>query len=143
MASRTAITRDLAAAVKQGHTTVLTKMVGKDLTVARSGDLLEALNKHDKLTEKVIKRAAKYLGYGIASAVNLLDPDIIILGGGVVEALGNLLIDHAVKIARPNILADVARATPIVRATLGDDAGMLGAALIAKALLTESPGNES
>ncbi|HVA91072.1 MAG TPA: ROK family protein, partial [Chloroflexota bacterium] len=94
--------------------------------------LAEAVAQDDKVTRRVLKRAAEYLGYGIASAINLIDPDMIIIGGGVVEALGDTFLNWAIKVARPNCISEPARATPIVRAALGDDAGMLGAALLAR-----------
>lgn len=132
MASRTAIQRDILNAVKQGKKTALTHIVAGNLSSMKSSDLAEALAQDDKVTKRVLKRAAEYLGYGIASAVNLFDPDIVILGGGVVEALGETFVNRAVKVARPNYICEAARTTPIVRAALGDDAGMLGAALLAR-----------
>lgn len=138
MASRTAIQRDIVAAAKKGKATALKNIAGKDLAEIKSGDLAEALERNDKLTKRVVRRAAHYVGYGIASAVNLLDPEIIILGGGVVEALGDTFMNWAIERARPNIIASDARAVAIIRAELGDDAGMLGAALVARSVLTHS-----
>lgn len=132
MASRTAMQRDIIAAVQQGKKSALTHIVAGNLANMKSGDLAEALAQDDKVTKRMLKRAAEYLGYGIASAINLIDPDMIIIGGGVVEALGDTFLDWAIKVARPNCIAEPARATPIVRAALGDDAGMLGAALLAR-----------
>jgi glucokinase len=97
------------------------------------------LDRGDELTRRTVRRAARYLGYGIASAINLLDPDMVILGGGVVEALGERITKRAIKTARPNIIAESARDVPIVRAALGDDAGLLGAALLARASLVGRP----
>jgi glucokinase len=142
MASRTAIARDLAAALAKGKKSALTKIVGSDLRQLKSGDLADALQQGDRLTHRVVRRAARYLGYGVASAINLLDPDVVILGGGVVEAVGDELTERATRIARRNLIAAAAQSTPIVRAALGDDAGMLGAALIARALTQEGPAND-
>ena len=138
LASRTAIQREILTAVKRGKSTALHQIAGKDLSDIKSGALAEALDRNDKLTKKIVRRAAHYVGYGIASAVNLLDPEIIILGGGVVEAIGDRFVTWASERARPNIIASDARDIPIVRAALGDDAGMLGAALLARSLLPQS-----
>ncbi|HEY8743524.1 MAG TPA: ROK family protein [Chloroflexota bacterium] len=132
MASRTAIQRDIIAAVQQGKKSALTHIVAGNLANMKSSDLADALAQDDKVAKRVLKRAAEYLGYGIASAINLFDPDMIILGGGVVEALGDTFINWASKVARPNCICVAARDTPIVAAALGDDAGMLGAALLAR-----------
>jgi glucokinase len=118
--------------VQQGKRSALTHIVAGNLANMKSSDLADALAQDDKVAKRVLKRAAEYLGYGIASAINLFDPDMIILGGGVVEALGDTFINWASKVARPNCICVAARDTPIVAAALGDDAGMLGAALLAR-----------
>lgn len=132
LASRTAIARDLQAAVGKGKKTLLTKLAGHDLTAVRSGDLVKAVQSGDRLTRRVIRRSAKYVGLGIASLVNLLDPDVVILGGGVVEALGSFYVERAAKVARRNIISDIVRDVPILQSTLGDDAGILGAAEVVR-----------
>lgn len=132
MASRTAIQRDIIAAVGQGKRTALSHIVAGNLANMKSSDLAEALAHDDKLAKRILKRAAQYLGYGIASAVNLIDPDVVILGGGVIEAVGDPFVAWATKVARPNCISPASRDIPIVCAALGDDAGMLGAALLAR-----------
>ncbi len=54
------------------------------------------------------------------------------LGGGLVDALGEQYVDWAAEAARPHILSKLAKDTPIVVAKLGDDSGLLGAALTAR-----------
>lgn len=132
MASRTAITRDLQAAVKHGKKTVLTKVAGRDLSDLGSGDLRKAIDQGDKLAEKVVGRSARYVGLGIAGLVNLLDPDVVVLGGGVVEALGDWYVKRAAEAARPDIISEAVRDVPIVQSKLGDDAGVLGAAQLVR-----------
>lgn len=132
MASRTAMQRDILSAIAHGKKSALTHIVAGNLAGMKSSDLAEALQEDDKVVKRVLKRAAEYLGYGVASAVNLIDPDMVILGGGVVEALGETFVGWAAKVARPNFIAEAARDIPIVCAALGDDAGMLGAALLAR-----------
>lgn len=132
MASRTAIARDLQEAVKQGKKTVLTKLAGKVLSDLGSGDLRKAIDQGDKLTEKVVARSAMYVGLGVAGLVNLLDPDIVVLGGGVVEAMGAWYVKRAAEAARPAIMSAALRDVPIVQSKLGDDAGVLGAAQLVR-----------
>jgi glucokinase len=64
--------------------------------------------------------------------VNVLGPEIVIIGGGVVNALGEPWIDLARTAARTQILTDPEGKIKIERAGLGDDAGILGAALLAR-----------
>ncbi len=133
IASRTAMAKQFRKAIrKKGKKSVLTKLTDGDLSVIRSGVLVKAIRAKDKLTLKVFKKATKYLGIGIGSIVNFLNPDMIVLGGGVVEALDDTFIDnirsYAEKYALPNTLNGV----QIVRAKLGDNSGILGAAALAR-----------
>ncbi len=133
LASRTAMAKQFQKAIlKNGKKSVLSELTDGDLRTVRSGVLAKAIRANDKLTLKVIKRATKYLGIGIGSIVNFLNPEMIILGGGVVEALDDTFLDSiraaAKKYALPNTLDGV----QIVPAKLGDNAGILGAAALAR-----------
>lgn len=133
IASRTAMAKQFRKAIrKNGKKSVLTKLTDGDLSVIRSGVLVKAIRAKDKVTLKVFKKATKYLGIGVGSIVNFLNPDMIVLGGGVVEALDDTFIDnirtYAEKYALPNTLNGV----QIVRAKLGDNSGILGAAALAR-----------
>ena len=132
MASRTAMTKQFQKSIKKGQKSVLSELTGGDLTAIRSGVLAKAIRLNDKLTLKVIKKTTKYLGVGIGSIVNFLNPEMIVLGGGVVEALDDTFLDDiraaAEKYALPNTLSGV----QIVPAKLGDNAGILGAAALAR-----------
>lgn len=133
LASRTAMTKALRKAIlKKGKKSILTKLTGGDLELIRSGTLAKALRSKDKLTVKVFKQTTKYLGVGIGSIVNFLNPDMIVLGGGVVEALDDKFIDNIRKAAKKYALPDTLKGVQIVRAELGDDAGVLGAAALAR-----------
>ena len=133
LASRTAMTKQFQKAIlKKGKKSILSELTGGELGLIRSGTLAKAIQRKDKLTLKVLKRATKYLGVGIGSIVNFLNPEMIVLGGGVVEALDDTFLDDiraaVEKYALPNTLNGV----QIVRAKLGDDAGILGAAALAR-----------
>ena len=84
------------------------------------------------MTQNVFRKATKYLGVGIGSIVNFLNPDMIVLGGGVVEALDKDFIKDIRKAAKKYALPDTLKGVQIVRAQLGDDAGVLGAAALAR-----------
>ncbi len=84
------------------------------------------------MIEKVTE-AANYLGYGIASVLNFYNPDAVVLGGGVIEAI-DLLYETAVHRARTAALSEPAKKTPILRAKLGDFSGVVGAACLGAAV---------
>jgi glucokinase len=87
---------------------------------------------------RAARRSARYAGLSIGGVVNLLDPGIVVIGGGIAEALGQRYVEWASEVARRHILAAGARDVPIVASRLGDDAGLLGAALTAFAGLAHS-----
>ena len=134
-ASRTAITRSLLGDLKRGQPSILTDLlptIGDDEpggTAIRSGVLAKAVAADDTLVTETIIQAGNYLGLGMASAINLLNPTRIILGGGVIESVDRLF-DVASRVARRESLPVAGRSVDIVKATLGDNAGVIGAALI-------------
>ncbi len=132
-ASRTAITRAIMAEIHHGRTSVLAEEAELQLTegetIIRSGLLASALNRGDALVNEIITEAADFLGYGLASVMNFYNPECIILGGGVIEAI-DLLFERAVHRARITALADPGRKTKIIRAKLGDFSGVVGAACL-------------
>ena len=98
-------------------------------TAIRSGLLADAVAKKDELVLEVLHEAARFLGLGLASAINLYNPRRIVLGGGVVEAVP-LLVEITAPIARREALPVPSAATEIVISKLGDNAGIVGAALL-------------
>jgi glucokinase len=132
-ASRTAITRAILAEIHHGRTSVLTEEAELQMTegeiIIRSGLLANALNHGDALVNEIVTEAADFLGYGLASVMNFYNPECIILGGGVIEAI-DLLFESAVHRARITALADPGRKTKIIRAKLGDFSGVVGAACL-------------
>lgn len=131
-ASRTAITKAILAEIHHGRPSVLTDEAMRQLregeTVIRSGILASAIQQKDELVIEKVKEAADYLGYGLASVLNFYNPDAIVLGGGVVEAI-DLLYETAVYRTRVTALSMPAK-TPILRTKLGDFSGVVGAACL-------------
>ncbi len=133
LASRTAITKQLRNSIrKKGKKSVITELTDNNLQQIRSGTLAKALRSKDKLTRKIFKKTTKYLGVGIGSIVNFLNPEMIVLGGGVVEALDHDFIKNIRKATKKFALPNTLKGVQIVRAQLGDDAGVLGAAALAR-----------
>jgi glucokinase len=137
-ASRTAITFSLMGDLKRGRKSILRELAPELSTNAmwpesgavKSGVLAAAIKQGDELVTETITEAGQYLGYGLASVINLLNPERIVLGGGVIEAV-DLMFDVAVEFARREALAAPCQTVTFTRAKLGDHAGVVGAALIA------------
>ena len=130
-ASRTAITKAIMSEIHHGRSSILADDAEHQLkegeTIIRSGTLADAIDHKDALVIECVTEAADYLGYGLASVMNLYNPECIILGGGVIEAI-DLLFERAVHRARITALSHPARDTKIMRTKLGDFSGVVGAA---------------
>jgi glucokinase len=132
LASRGAIFRTIQSAVKDGQKTVLTEMLGPDLTDLRSGDLRKAIRKGDKLVEKTVEDAAEYTGIAVANLINTLNPQIVVLGGGVIDALGDEMMAIIVETAKDYIMSGTHKGIEIIASKVGDDAGIIGGAVLAR-----------
>ncbi len=137
VASRTAITRELQKAIlKKGQKSKLTKLNGGRLDLIRSQTIAKAVKRGDKPTIKVMQRAGKYLGISVASIVHFLNPEMIVLGGGVIEAMGESLLHPIRQAAAKYALPTTMNGVQIVEATLGDNAGVIGASVLARQRLS-------
>jgi glucokinase len=132
LASRTAIFQRIKSAVKNGQKTVLTEMLGEDLQDLRSGDLRKAIRRGDKFVDRVIEEAAEYTGIAVGNLLNIFNPDMVVLGGGVIEALADEMMSIIVETARDYAMPGTAKGVEIVASTLGDNAAITGAAVLAR-----------
>lgn len=134
LASRTAMERDVRAEIKKGRKSVVLKIM-KDTHHPRmtSSIVVKALKKNDKVMRKVMQDAQHYLGILVANVVNLLDPDRVVIGGGINERLGEEFVGPIRATAYEYFLRpkDTHRVR-IVGGTLGDNAGALGAVVLAR-----------
>jgi glucokinase len=132
LSSRTAIFRKLTEAVADGKKTLLTESLGPALKDLRSGDLRKAIRKGDKLVEDIVEEAAEYTGVAVANLINLLNPQVVVLGGGVIDALGDEVMAIIVETARDYALDAAIKGVEIVASKKGDDAGITGGAVLAR-----------
>lgn len=132
-AGRRAMALAAERAVTGGRTTVLFDVQREQRQRRLSaGVFAEALRRGDDLAADLIDEAVEALGAGIASAVNLLDVEAVVLGGTLVEALGEHFVFRIDAATRPHLFLQPPRVR-LVRAALGDGGGALGAALLARA----------
>lgn len=132
-ASRLAIAGELAKLAYRGEAPNLLKAAGTELSAIRSKTIQEAVNKGDKQVLKVLEEACEMIGYAVANVVLLICPDVIVLGGGLVEAMPELFLKEVTKVAKRSVFDCYKDEFEIRCATLGDDAGTVGcAAWVAK-----------
>jgi glucokinase len=132
LASRTAIFQQIKAGVKDGQKTLLTEMLGDDLADLRSGDLRKAIRRGDKFVDRIIEGAAEYIGVATANLVNILNPEVVVLGGGVIEALADEMISVIIETAKDYAMPGALKGVEIIASKLGDNAGITGAAVLAR-----------
>jgi len=141
LASRTAMERDVRAAIKAGRKSVVPQiMKERNSTRMTSGVIVRALKKRDPVMQEVMKRAEYYLGLVIANIVNILDPERVVIGGGIAERLGEDFVAPMRPTAYEHFLnQDNARSIKIVPGSLGDEAGSLGAVVLVRQRLGQTP----
>jgi len=130
VASRLAISADVAMAAYRGECPHIMKTAGTNLSEIRSSLLAEAIKAGDKVTEKIVRNAANRIGEAAANTCNLLAPDIIILGGGMVEALSGIFLQEVREVVDRRVMDSFRKTIRIKVASLGDDATALGAAAL-------------
>lgn len=142
IASRGAISRRLAEAIAAGKETILAPagpLAEAEISLT-SNDIRRALEAGDALTAAIIGEAQEVLGLLIASVVNLLDPQAVILGGGLVESLGERFVEPVRAQAYNHFfLSDPQHQLQIMQASLGDLATVMGAAELARTHVARRP----
>ena len=131
LASRTAIFNRVKSAVNDGgELTQLMEADDPSVTRIRSGKLRRAVEAGDKLATAVLDETCFYTGIAIANLCNLLNPEVVSLGGGLIEQLHTVMLPKIRAAALGRIMPG-ARQVRIMATTLGDAAGITGAAILA------------
>jgi glucokinase len=138
VASRLAISADAAAAAYRGEAPGLQRLAGADLSAIKSGTLAKAIEAGDSAVECIVRGAARHIGLAVANVVNLLAPDVVVLGGGLVEALPDIMLSEARKAILAQAMKAFTKDLKVVAAELGDSATAMGAAALAAAAGDES-----
>lgn len=128
VASRLAISSAAIAAAARGEASHLLQTYGTDIADVRSKALADAIKAGDKSIEIIVRDAAAWLGIGVASAASILAPDVVVLGGGLVQAMPDLMLEEVEKNARLHTMKTMRNSFRVVVARLGDDATAVGAA---------------
>lgn len=132
LASRTAIERDVRQAIAEGRPSLLGELLEDDERgVLRSGMLKQGLEAGDELTVEIMQRAGHVLAQAMVSLRRLFEPDVMILGGGVMEACGDFIMPIVEREVPADPYLGRRDGGRVVLSALGDDAGVLGAAALA------------
>jgi len=116
-------------------------LAGRDPAELTAGDIAAAAAAGDEVASEAFARAGHYLGIAAANLINAVNPEAIVFGGGVANA-GELLFEPLRRTVKLRALRGVGGRTAILKAQLGDVAGVLGAAAWAMRCASE-PGRRS
>ncbi len=131
VASGLAIARAGRRAVTDEPDSAIARLAGGDPRRATGESVTKAAQGGDEVAIAILATVGRRLGEGVAGLVNVLDPEVVVIGGGVGEA-GDVLLDPLRDAFMASVEgADVRPEVPIVPAQLGNDAGAIGAALLA------------
>ncbi len=129
-ASASALIRETNKAVKGDEATILKEMVGDDFTHTNAKMVFDARDKGDEVATRIIKDYYDMLCEGLGNIINVFDPETIAIGGGV-SAQGDKLINELESRLAKYAFGGTLN-TKIKIASLGNDAGIIGAALLGK-----------
>ena len=128
--SVTGLVQTAVEGMEGGKTSSLTDLCDGNLERLTGKMISDAANRGDAFARSVLEETGAWLGVGVASLINLFNPERIILAGGMIEA-GDILLDAIRERATSDAFDVPARRAQIITATLGQDAGVLGAAGVA------------
>ncbi len=131
VASRIAIGEQVIALAARHDAPYILETCGTDLANVRSGVLAEAVKRGDSMVEAVIRRAAYYVGVAAANLINIISPEAIILGGGLVEAMETIYMEEVSRAINEHAMPFMRNNVRLAPAQLGDDAVIMGAAQMA------------
>lgn len=131
LAGRSAIEREIRRALRAGEKSVVQALVGGKLDVIKSKVLAKALKSGDLVVTRIIRRASEALGSACVSLRHVFDPELFILGGGLIEACGDFILPIVQRSLDHDPLFAKVSACRAVPSRLGDDAVILGAAALA------------
>lgn len=132
--SRLAIASSAAAEAFRGRAPHLMKKTGADLLKIKSKALMQSYAAKDEGTRAVIDNALDYLAMTVGTAVNMLAPDRIVLGGGLAEAMPDVFVKGLRKRVCKHVSEEYVEELEVVVAELGDDAAAVGAAAMVAAV---------
>lgn len=127
-----AIIRRAIDKLSNGLTPIFEEILEGPLSSLTIKKLFSAARKNDEIAMKVVAETAEFLAIGIANAVNILNPEIVVIGGGVADG-GAGFVDAVAAEVRNRALGPVTSELRITKAILGNDAGFIGASILGEA----------
>jgi len=135
ISSRTALSQQILSFAVRGRVPLVIDEAKGNLKKVKSGLIARAYNGGDEDVQAVVDYAARYLGVGMSNLANSFNPEAIILGGGLIEALPEPFLKISTKVMREKAMGVNGEKVQVLAAELGDDAVIKGAAQLAAELV--------
>jgi glucokinase len=130
LSSGSAMTRKAINEINKGRNSILLGLCDNDVSKVTAEMIAAAAKRGDDLSNEIISEASYYLGIGLSNLINIFNPDVIVIGGGL-SKMGAMYLGPAKKTAKQIAFRLPADRVKIVKSKLGDNAGLIGAALYA------------
>jgi len=130
LASGTALAREAKHRIKEGVRTSILEYAEGDIEKVTAQAIHSAAEQGDSLAKELIARTGYYVGVGLANLINIFNPELIIIGGGL-SNIGDMLLEPAFKVAGERAYKEAFQAVRFASAELGRNSGVLGAAAFA------------
>jgi glucokinase len=131
LASRTAVAKEAAAQAASGKAPALFEAAGADIRKYRSSVLYDSIEAGDKGVRRSLERSARWLGVGLANLVHVLNPEAVVVGGGVATRFGKKYMDCVRASLMEHVMPGLAGTFELLLSELGDLAVATGAACVA------------
>src|SRR5690606_12110639 len=116
--------------LQQGVGTLLRESCGGDISKLHIGHFMSAVKQHDQAARSIFNIALEYLSAGVASLVNLLSPELIIVGGSVTREAEEMVVESLRAAVQQRVLPAHREDIRIVAANAGPHGGLIGGALL-------------
>lgn len=140
LASANAMSKKAAYLIEQGEVSMIQDFAGGNIQNIDAKNIFDAAKEGDRLAKEIVREAIEYIGIAIANVVNFIDPELIILEGGVAKS-GDILLNGIKRVVERRQMKYAGRKLKIVASKLKDNAAAIGAASIILKKLIESGGN--
>ncbi len=128
--SRIGMAKEAVVLAAAGKAPTVLEKAGTDFRKVKSGVIAKAVAAGEREIERLVEESARFLGIGMANCVNIFNPEAIVLGGGLVEKLGERYVESAEKTMREFAVPELVKSVRVLKSELGDDAVAIGASLL-------------
>ncbi len=129
-ASATALIRQTKAAMRKAHDSIMWELAENDINKVTGRTAFDAMRKGDLVAKMVVEQYTEYVAVGIVNMINIFQPEVICIGGGISKEGDTLINPIKDYIVLDRFSKNIDRQTELVAAKLGNDAGIIGAAFL-------------